>query len=1161
MRLHRLDLARYGKFTDYSIEFGPSKDGACDFHIIYGLNEAGKSTTFSAYLDLLYGIPERSGHNFLHPYNTMKIAARLEFDGSAHEVARLKQRSASLIDPRGQPLNEALLSGALGGIGREAYRTMFSLDDQSLKDGGNAIIQSKGELGELLFSASSGLAGLHKSLVLAGEDANSIFKKRSPNTRIAELRRTLDSLHTERQSIDTLASVYAQLTATYGQAEGAYRSASGELADARTAHQALTRILGTLPQSGELARLCEQMADFDGLARPPAEWFSVIGELMREETRLQALTETADLAISQAREAINAIAVDDGALSLGPHLDMVDNGRARFRAADNDLPKRRLALAEQDGALLRLLAELEKAGHPQPELLLLPASQIAIIRALIEARSGIEAERRAAERELERAREGLERLRAEAPEGSGRTEISDAQLSSIEQALSRVSGSDLSARLAAEERARLPLVQALQNRTGTLKPWTGELADLSPVSGAETNQINAWRAQATSLKDSIGDVETKLGELITNQRSNKARLSILSETLAANGAIDDGEARKVRERRDDAWRSHLNGLSAETAERFAEQMLRDDTVSQGRLSNANVLADLRHVSEAAAGHTALIGRHQELRTEARQAYEVLGATIASSLPETHRRGGDGLDQLARLQDWHANKDAALLAWGALQTADRSISDLRAALTAKIDDLKHALGSAGLNDIGDLSDRDLLRMADALVLQAKADIAAAATYKKALADLNRDVDERARAERQAVADDDRWQDAWRDALSVTWFADKTHSLPAVRAILTSLSGLPEILKERQDLSQRIAAMEQDQEQFRADMAALAASAGLPILQTNILAAANALVEQHAAALRASELRSARQVDLEKQLERRKGLAEELAVHAAAKDELTVFFEAGTLADVSNLLAKARERDQTEARIAALRSEIAEKLRVVRFEEAQSQLQALDVQTAERDASALEAWIDDLTERSKLLYAEMTRARDRLDAVGGDDAVARIDARKRTLHLEIEELAVRFLTLRAGTLAGEQALHAYRDRHRSSMMRRASQAFSAITGGHYTGLATQPDKDKEILIGVLREGGSRLAEEMSTGTQFQLYLALRLAGYEEFAAVRPSVPFIADDIMESFDNPRSKEVFQLLAEMAKVGQVIYLTHHWHLCEIAKATVPGVTIHELP
>ncbi|WP_313291588.1 ATP-binding protein, partial [Rhizobium rhizoryzae] len=85
-------------------------------------------------------------------------------------------------------------------------------------------------------------------------------------------------------------------------------------------------------------------------------------------------------------------------------------------------------------------------------------------------------------------------------------------------------------------------------------------------------------------------------------------------------------------------------------------------------------------------------------------------------------------------------------------------------------------------------------------------------------------------------------------------------------------------------------------------------------------------------------------------------------------------------------------------------------------------------------------------------------------------------------------------------------------------------------------------------------------MSTGTRYQLYLALRLAGYEEFAAVRPSIPFVADDIMETFDEPRSEEVFRLFGQMATMGQVIYLTHHRHLCDIARSVVPDVQIHEL-
>ena len=131
----------------------------------------------------------------------------------------------------------------------------------------------------------------------------------------------------------------------------------------------------------------------------------------------------------------------------------------------------------------------------------------------------------------------------------------------------------------------------------------------------------------------------------------------------------------------------------------------------------------------------------------------------------------------------------------------------------------------------------------------------------------------------------------------------------------------------------------------------------------------------------------------------------------------------------------------------------------------------------------------------------------------------------------------------------------------MMAQASEAFRTISRGAYTGLSTQPDKESEVLIGLTAGGGSKVAPEMSKGARFQLYLALRVAGYYEFTQSREPVPFIADDILETFDDFRAEEAFRLFGEMASVGQVIYLTHHRHLCQIAKEVCPGVTVHELP
>jgi uncharacterized protein YhaN len=130
----------------------------------------------------------------------------------------------------------------------------------------------------------------------------------------------------------------------------------------------------------------------------------------------------------------------------------------------------------------------------------------------------------------------------------------------------------------------------------------------------------------------------------------------------------------------------------------------------------------------------------------------------------------------------------------------------------------------------------------------------------------------------------------------------------------------------------------------------------------------------------------------------------------------------------------------------------------------------------------------------------------------------------------------------------------------MMMRASQAFQTISRGAYTGLATQTEKDQEILVALDAEGGSKVASDLSKGTRFQLYLALRVAGYHEFARTRKAVPFIADDIMETFDDFRAEEAFRLFMDMAGVGQVIYLTHHAHLCVIAQRICPSAKIHNL-
>lgn len=85
MRIRRLDLIAYGHFTGEGFDLPKAEP---DIHFVYGLNEAGKSTTLCGIEDLLFGIPANSRHGFRHSYGSMRLGAAVEGNGAALEFDR-----------------------------------------------------------------------------------------------------------------------------------------------------------------------------------------------------------------------------------------------------------------------------------------------------------------------------------------------------------------------------------------------------------------------------------------------------------------------------------------------------------------------------------------------------------------------------------------------------------------------------------------------------------------------------------------------------------------------------------------------------------------------------------------------------------------------------------------------------------------------------------------------------------------------------------------------------------------------------------------------------------------------------------------------------------------------------------------------------------------
>jgi uncharacterized protein YhaN len=586
-----------------------------------------------------------------------------------------------------------------------------------------------------------------------------------------------------------------------------------------------------------------------------------------------------------------------------------------------------------------------------------------------------------------------------------------------------------------------------------------------------------------------------------------------------------------------------------------------DQFAQKRLERSADLADLRsHIAEIALADTA-ISRNGELLAEADEALDALrddirrGVSKALDLPSDQSLA----TWLAHLERWIKNRTEALAAWDNLQECLASIAAAKAELQREEQSLG-ALLSVASSELQDLPFPALIQMAETLLADDVADRAQHASADKRLRELEQDFASRNKGLKAARLAETNWLKRWQTALQATWFADRGDSPGAVRAILDALSDLPAALRSRAEIQHRIGAMEADRDAFANRVSDIHAALDETFDTAAPLKAARQLIQRFEEAKTLLARRKEKERDLARLEDDRAALAEDLSLHAARKTELTTFFEVETLQDVAAALNHCAERARRVDQQHKLESRILQELQASTLAEALNTLADLDPGELQREQAELGGRLDDLDERGKILFAEKTRAVDHLAAVGGDDAVARIESERRTVLLHIEDLALRFLRLRTGGLLADHAIRAYREKHRSAMMNRASEAFRIMTRDEYTGLATRPDKDREALIGLSKGGGSKLAVDMSKGTRFQLYLALRLAGYEEFASARPAVPFIADDIMETFDEPRSEEVFRLFGEMAGKGQVIYLTHHRHLCDIAAEMVPSVRIHEI-
>ncbi|MGO4839937.1 hypothetical protein AB4144_47595, partial [Rhizobiaceae sp. 2RAB30] len=149
---------------------------------------------------------------------------------------------------------------------------------------------------------------------------------------------------------------------------------------------------------------------------------------------------------------------------------------------------------------------------------------------------------------------------------------------------------------------------------------------------------------------------------------------------------------------------------------------------------------------------------------------------------------------------------------------------------------------------------------------------------------------------------------------------------------------------------------------------------------------------------AELLADRQRRLDEANRRKGGIEAAAVTNARLASEMTTLFGVDTLGEVAAALAAVERRTQLRHQAETLEREVLDVTGAPSVEMAQSALEGTDRSMLERELAELKTRFDDLDQRSRELFTTYRKAAERVETVGGDDAVARIEQQRRLVLLE-------------------------------------------------------------------------------------------------------------------------------------------------------------------
>ncbi|MBW4083154.1 AAA family ATPase [Paenibacillus sp. S150] len=296
MNIEELQIGGYGRLHNRELKLNNGVS------LLYGRNEAGKSTTLQFIRAMLFGIPGRA--NLPERYEPSQggqhggVLAARDRDGVLWRIRRYTaggeaqgrseklQITVSHLDGRTEELSQAEMERRLlGGISRSMFRQLFAVSLDELQELGG--LQSE-EMSSYLFHAGMGGGGeIMRAERRLQQDADKLYKPRGKVQEAAKILQAIEKL--EREAAESRSYL-----PRYNQNSAALEAAERQLAQLEERRQTAAERLVLLRKAQEIRGLwlkwCEarlELEELPAIASFPedgaARWQSLVAELQNAE--------------------------------------------------------------------------------------------------------------------------------------------------------------------------------------------------------------------------------------------------------------------------------------------------------------------------------------------------------------------------------------------------------------------------------------------------------------------------------------------------------------------------------------------------------------------------------------------------------------------------------------------------------------------------------------------------------------------------------------------------------------------------------------------------------------------------------------------------------------------------------------------------------------